>query len=63
MRCLIALVVIASIQTACVKAPEPKPELDAVKVQEAIYNLGAHVIAIEKKLGIVYPTATPEAKK
>lgn len=40
----------------------PKPELDPVKVQWAIEQLRAHVVEIEKKLGIVYPTPTPEAK-
>ena len=55
MRYVLGLLLVATVQTACVKTPAPKPELDPVKVQEAIYNLGAHVIAIEKKLGIEDP--------
>lgn len=31
-----------------------EPQLDPVKVQRAIFELGQHVMAIEKKLGITY---------
>jgi hypothetical protein len=39
-----------------------KPQLDPVKTAQAIEQLRLHVVEIEKKLGIVYPTPTPVAK-
>ena len=50
------IVIIALLLTRC--APV-KPELDAVKVQEAITQLQLHVIAVEKHLNITYPTPSP----
>lgn len=56
------LVLVAFLLLTACSAQLPRPELDPLKVQAAISQLGGHVIAIEKKLGIVYPEPTPGAK-
>lgn len=43
-------------------AVKHEPELDPLKTQQAIWEIGAHVIEIEKRLGISYPTPVPEGK-